>query len=251
MNESRERWSGQEQKRLRTVEGWISLLSGGALAGYGTKRAIGDHSKLGIGLAAGGGALIYNGLRKRRHSTGIHVQVAFTINKPVPEVYRYWREMENLPKFMQHLESVRRLDGRRSEWKMRGPMGTSFTWESEIVDEAENRHIVWRSMSGSMVESSGSLQFREAPGGRGTELIAAMHYGKIGDYIGKGMAQVLGAVPERVLREELRRFKQLLEAGEIPTTEGQPSGRRPAMDSARKAIANITRMPERVGERTA
>ena len=78
-----------------------------------------------------------------------------------------------------------------------------------------------------------------------------MHYAKIGEYIGKGMAQVLGAVPERVLREELRRFKQLLEAGEIPTTAGQPSGRRPVMESARKAIANVTRMPERTGEKTA
>lgn len=100
-------------------------------------------------------------------------------------------------------------------------------------------------MPGSIVESSSSLEFREAPGGRGTELIAAMHYARIGEYVGKGLAQVLGAVPERVLREELRRFKQLLEAGEIPTTEGQPSGRRGTIiDTARK---KITRMPERVG----
>ena len=251
MNELRESWSGQERKRLRTVEGWFSLIGGGALAAYGTKRAIADHSKLGIALAAGGGALVFNGLRPRRSSSGVHLQVAFTINKPVSEVFGYWRDLEGLPRFMRHLESVRKLDDRRSEWTMRGPMGARFTWQSEIVDQAENRHIIWRSMPGSLVESSSSLQFRDAPGGRGTELIAAMHYGRIGNYVGSGLAEVLGTLPERALREELRRFKQLLEAGEIPTTEGQPSGRRSLVDSARKAAAKITRMPERVGERTA
>ena len=251
MNESRERWSGQERKRLHTVEGWVSLIGGGALAAYGAKRAIGDRSKLGIALAAGGGALVYNGLRPRRRSSGVHIQVAFTINKPVNEVYRYWRDLDGLPKFIRHVESVRKLDDRRSEWTIRGPMGSSFTWQAEIVDEAPDRHIIWRSMPGSIVESSSSLQFREAPGGRGTELVAAMHYTRIGNYIGKGLAQVLGAVPERVLREELRRFKQLLEAGEIPTTEGQPTGRRGILESAKQAAGKITRMPARVGEKTA
>ena len=251
MNESRERWSGQERKRLRTVEGWVSLISGGALAAYGTKRAIGDHSKLGIALAAGGGALVYNGLRPRHHSSGVHMQAAFTINKPVNEVYRYWRDLQDLPRFMRHLESVRKLDDRRSEWTMRGPMGSSFTWQAEIVDEAENRYIVWRSMPGSVVESSSSLEFREAPGGRGTELVAAMHYNRIGNYIGRGLAEVLGTVPERVLREELRRFKQFVEAGEIPTTEGQTSGRRSLLESAKQAAGKIKRMPERIGEKTA
>ncbi|MGH9522095.1 MAG: SRPBCC family protein [Terriglobales bacterium] len=251
MNESRERWSGQERKRLGTVEGWFSLIGGGALAGYGMKHAIGDHSKLGIALAAGGGALVFNGLRPRSHSSGVHLQAAFTINKPVSEVYRYWRDLEGLPKFMRHLESVRKLDDRHSEWTMRGPMGARFTWQSEIVDQAEDRYIVWRSMPGSIVESSSSLQFREAPGGRGTELVAAMHYGRIGNYVGKGLAEILGTVPERVLREELRRFKQLLEAGEIPTVEGQTSGRKSLLQSAKQAAGKIARMPERMGEKTA
>jgi uncharacterized membrane protein len=245
MNQSREKWSGQERKRLHTAEGWISLLGGGALAAFGAKRTISDHSKLGIALAAGGGALIYNGLRPRRRSTGVHMQAAFTINKPVAEVYRYWRDVENLPKFLRHLDSVRKLDDRRSEWKLRGPMGTSFTWQSQIVDEAENRYIIWRSMPDSIVESSSSVEFREAPGFRGTELIVAMHYTKIGNYIGKTVAEALGAAPERLLREELRHFKQLLEAGEIPTTEGQPSGRRSALAEATRM--KVARMPERVG----
>ena len=248
MNESRERWSGRERKRLHTAEGWISLLAGGALAAYGIKRIIADHSKLGIGLAAGGGALLFNGLRPRERSTGVHIQAAFTINKPVAEVFRYWRDVENLPNFMHHLDSVRKLDDRRSEWKLRGPMNTSFTWQAEITDEAENRYIVWRSMPGSLVESSSSVEFREAPGGRGTELIVAMHYAKIGDYIGKTVAELLGTAPERMLREELRHFKQLLEAGEIPTTEGQTSGRKSVLQNLGE---KVRRMPQRITEMTA
>jgi uncharacterized membrane protein len=127
-------------------------------------------------------------------------------------------------------------------------MNTSFTWVTEIVDESENRYIVWRSMPDSLVESASSVEFREAPGGRGTELIVAMHYSKIGNYVGETVAQVLGAAPERILREELRHFKQLLEAGEIPTTEGQPSGRRSAVLETGK---KITRMPQRIAEKTA
>lgn len=248
MNQSREEWSGQERKRLHTVEGWISLLAGGALVAYGIKRVIDDHSKLGIGLAAGGGALVFNGLRTRERSTGVHIQASFTISKPAAEVYRYWRDVENLPKFLRHLESVRKLDERRSEWKLRGPMNTSFTWQTEVVDEAENRYIKWRSMPGSLVESSSSVEFREAPGGRGTELIVTMHYSKIGNYIGNTVAELLGTAPERMLREELRHFKQLLEAGEIPTTEGQTSGRKSLLQNVSE---KIKRMPQRIAEKTA
>ena len=107
---------------------------------------------------------------------------------------------------------------------------------------------MWRSLPGSLVESSGSVQFREAPGDRGTELIVAMHYSRVGRNISSFLADLLGAVPERVLREEVRGFKQLMEAGEIPSTEGQPTGRRGFVVSA---MNKVTRMPERSGRRTA
>ena len=248
MNESREKWSDQERSRLATADSWISLLGGGVLTAFGAQRAISKRSPVGILMATGGGLLVYNGLRPRRLSNGIHIQTAFTINKPAAELYREWRNLENLPRFMKHLQSVRQLDNRRSEWTARGPMGATFNWQAEIVDEAAGRFLVWRSMPGSPVESSGSVQFREAPGNRGTELIVAMHYSRAGGRTSAFLADLLGAVPERVLREQVRGFKQLMEAGEIPTTEGQPTGTRGMVVSMMK---NVTRMPQRVSERTA
>jgi len=248
MNESRERWSGQESSRLRTTDSWLSLLGGGVLTAFGAQRAIAKRSPLGILMATGGGLLLYNGLRPRQLSNGVHIQTAFTINKPAAELYREWRQLENLPRFMKHLQSVRQIDNRRSEWTARGPVGGSFTWQAEILDESEGRFLVWRSMPGSPVESSGSVQFREAPGDRGTELIVAMHYSRVGGSISSFIADMLGAVPERVLREQVRGFKQLMEAGEIPTTEGQPTGRRGLVISA---MNKVTRMPAPSGRRTA
>jgi len=246
MNESRDRWSGPETSRLGTVDSWLSLVGGGALTAFGLQRAIARRSPLGIALAAGGGALLYNGLRTRTASNGVHIQAAFTIDKPADELYRQWRQLENLPRFMRHLQSVRQLDNRRSEWTAIGPMNRTFSWQAEIIDESDGKFIVWRSMPGSMIENSGSVEFRPAPGNRGTEMIVAMHYSAIGKHIGSTLADLLGAVPQRVLKEELRGFKQLMEAGEIPTTEGQPSGRRARMV---EMMNKVTRMPLR--ERTA
>ena len=114
MNGSREIWSDQERSRLRTADSWLSLLGGGALAAFGTQRAIARRSPLGILMATGGGLLLYNGLRPRQLSHGVRIQTAFTINKPADELYRQWRQLENLPRFMKHLQSVRQLDNRRS-----------------------------------------------------------------------------------------------------------------------------------------
>lgn len=246
MNEFRDLWSEQERSRLRTVDSWLSLIGGGVLAGVGLQRAIARKSPLGIAMAAGGGALLYNSLRPRSRSHGIHIETAFTINKAPGEVYRQWRQLENLPTFMKHLQSVRQLDNRRSEWTAKAPFGRAFTWQAEIVDESEGKFLVWRSLPGSPIETSGSVEFREAPGGRGTELLVAMHYSALGRHIGETLADLLGAVPERVLREEVRSFKQLMEAGEIPTTEGQPSGRRSTVVSM---VDKVMRMPAR--QRTA
>lgn len=242
MNDFRDTWSGPKRSRLRTVDSWASLIGGGVLTGVGLQRAISRKSPLGIAMAAGGGALLCNGLRSRTRSNGVHIQTAFTINRPPGELYREWRQLENLPRFMKYLDSVRQLDNRRSEWTARGPLGRTLTWVAEIIDEQEGRYLVWRSLPGSPVETSGSVEFREAPGERGTELIVAMHYSAIGKHIGETLADLLGAVPERLLREQVRGFKQLMEAGEVPTTQGQPSGRRGAVVSA---MDKVMRMPER------
>jgi uncharacterized membrane protein len=177
-------------------------------------------------MAAAGGALLYRGVTCERSMEPVHVERGFTIMKPVEEVYRFWRNFENFPKFMSHLDSVVVTGDRWSHWVARGPMKTTVSWHAEIVDEVPNQHIVWKSKPDSMIETRGSVQFRKAPGDRGTELFVAMDYrppmGKVAD----ALATLLGHSAEQKIREDLRHMKQLLEAGEIPTTEGQSHGER-------------------------
>jgi uncharacterized membrane protein len=153
------------------------------------------------------------------------VRRALTINRPRSEVYVYWRQLENLPRFMEHLESVTELDGRRSHWVAKGPAGTDVEWDAEIVQEVQDEYIAWRSIGESEVDNRGEVRFTDAPAGRGTEVHAFFTYDPPAGPIGKAIARIFGEDPDTQTKEDLRRFKQLLEAGEIPTTEGQPSGR--------------------------
>ena len=209
-----------------------ALAGGGALAAWGIAR----RDKLGVALASAGGLLALEGGLSGR-GKNIHYQTSLTINQPVEDVYRYWRNFQNLPLFMSHLEAVCETGERRSEWKARGPMGTTVSWEAEITDEKPNQWLVWRSLPGSQLRTLGSVQFRPAPGNRGTEIIVAMEYEPVGGGAGKALAAMLGRSPERTIKEDLRNFKHIMEAGEIPTTEGQPSGRRSAMVELLQAVA--------------
>jgi uncharacterized membrane protein len=217
---------GNGRKRLSTVDSWLSLIGGGTLLAVGLQRGVSRRSALGYSLAAGGGALLYNGLRPRNRQSGAHVEVSYTINKPAEELYRYWRNFENLPKFMTHLESVRPTGTRGAHWEARGPLGRRFSWDTEITEERSNEYIVWRSVEGSLLKAAGAVQFRPAPGDRGTEVTVAIDYRPAGGSVSQFLAELLGPAPRRLLREELRHFKQLMEAGEIPSTEGQPHGAR-------------------------
>ncbi len=231
--------SGQRRPRSRVqqMNRWTSLIGGGALAAFGitrlrpAKRRRGTpRSKLaGIAAAAAGGMLVYRGIRQPdRLRRGVQAEASFTIMKPAAELYRFWRNLENLPKFMYHLDTVRVTGDRTSHWVAKGPMGLRISWDAEIVDERENEWIIWRSLPGSDVTHSGSVHFDPAPGDRGTEVTVAIQYLPVAGTLGRVVAALLGREPNFTMREELRRFKQLVEAGEIPTTLGQPSGRRSA-----------------------
>jgi uncharacterized membrane protein len=154
---------------------------------------------------------------------------ALIINRPREEVYRFWRNFGNLPRFMQHLESVRILDaeGRagHSHWTARAPLGRTVEWDAEIVEERENELLAWRSLPGSDIENQGRVEFKDAPGRRGTEIFISLVYQPPAGSAGAVLARVFGEEPQVQVREDLRRLKQLLEAGEIPTTAGQTSGR--------------------------
>jgi uncharacterized membrane protein len=206
----------------RNLPRWGALLGGGALAVYGIAR----RSKSGAALAAAGGLLVYGGTRLSSQPREIQAESSFTVNVPPEEAYRFWLDLENLPRFMSHLQSVRKIDDRRSEWTARGPMQLRVTWTAEITDRRENEWIVWRSEPGSLFRNSGSVQFRPAPGNRGTEVTAALRYEPPAGAAGKTFARLFGKDPSQAIFEDLRHFKQLIETGEIPTTVGQPHGRR-------------------------
>lgn len=157
--------------------------------------------------------------------TGVRIEEAITISKPAPELYRTWRMLSRLPEFMVHLEEVRE-EGTRSHWVARGPLGLKVEWDAEIITDQPNEVIAWRSLPGADVDTTGSVHFSRAPGGRGTEVRVNLKYDPPAGQVGAAIARLFGKEPGQQIREDLRRFKQLMEAGEAPTTQGQPAGRR-------------------------
>jgi uncharacterized membrane protein len=229
------------------VERWASALGGAALAAYGIKQ-LKDRSPAGAALAAAGATLIYRGATghcpvyaaaridtarrggKTREALsgpgGINVEEVVTVNRSPDELYRFWRNFEQLPAFMDHLVAVRQLDARRSHWVAKAPAGRTVEWDAEIINEIPDELVGWRTLPGSDVVSAGSVRFRPAPGGRGTEVRVRLQYDPPGGKLGSAIAWMFGEEPSQTIQEDLRRFKRLMETGEIPTTAGQPRGHR-------------------------
>jgi uncharacterized membrane protein len=132
---------------------------------------------------------------------------------------------------MQHIRSVNVIDDKRSHWVAKGPGGKSVEWDAEIINDIENQLIGWRSLPGSDVESGGSVRFEETPGRPGTQVRISLQYNPPGGSIGAALAKLIGQDPKKQIQQDLRRFKHLMEAGEIPTTEGQPAGRKVARNA--------------------
>lgn len=151
------------------------------------------------------------------------LEASIVINRPPEECYRFWHDFENLPRFLRSIESVRVESDRRSHWVARAPGGIRVEWDAEIIDDTPDRLISWRSLNAD-VPNAGSVHFDPAPGGRGTLVRVRMSHDM--PTLSGFAARVIGKVPKRQVREDLRRFKQIVETGEIPTTRGQPSGRR-------------------------
>jgi uncharacterized membrane protein len=162
--------------------------------------------------------------RSRRRVSVTH---AVTVNRPIEEVYRFWRRLDEFPRFMGHLESVETFGERRSRWRAKGPAGSTFEWEAEITEDVENERIAWRSVPGSEVETSGSVRFERAPGVRGTEVRLNLQYRPPAGRLGRTIAWLFGEEPEQQVRDDLRRFKQIVETGEVVLSEG-PGLSRPA-----------------------
>jgi uncharacterized membrane protein len=159
-----------------------------------------------------------------RRGEGIKVDKNVVVNRPVHEVYQFWRNFENLPRFMDHLESVRVIDETRSHWVAKGPAGTKVDWDAVIHNEIENKLIAWRSLPGADVNNAGSVHFNEAAGGSGTEVRVVLSYEPPAGKVGAAVAKLLGEEPSKQLDDDLRRFKQVMEA-EIPGSSRHPAGR--------------------------
>jgi uncharacterized membrane protein len=257
--------NSNERMNIGRVERWLSMVAGGALAAYALKR----RERPGGAAAIAGAALLYRGATghcdvyqalginradtrgSRGYGTGviadrgsdtraqlggrrgIHVEESVTINRPLSELYRFWRNFENLPTFMNHLESVAVREEGISHWVAKGPAGMRVEWDARIINEVPNKVIGWQSLEGSMISTAGSVNFDEDP--HGTRVTVHLQYNPPGGKLGAAVAKLFGEEPNQTIREDLRRFKQLMEAGEIPTTEGQPSGRAPKARSTQKS----------------
>lgn len=152
------------------------------------------------------------------------VAKTLTINKPAAELYHYWHDFENLPRFMKHLQSVKVIDSSKSHWVTRGPLGSNVEWDAKITEDVENHSIAWTSLEGADVHNAGSIRFEPLSHDRGTEVKVEIEYNPPAGAIGDKLLTLFGESPQQQLNDDLRRFKMLMEAGEIATTEGQSRG---------------------------
>lgn len=245
---------------INDAERVASVIGGGTLVAWGLARRKWD----GLLLAAVGGGLMYRGATghcdvyqslglntaKRRgrnvsvpYELGIRIDQSITISKPPAEVYRFWRNLENLAKFMSNLESVKEIDNRQSHWVAKGPGGASVEWTAEIINEKENELIGWRSLAGSQIANAGSVHFKPFRGGQGTVVRIELQYEPPGGTLGATVAKLLGKDPDTQIATDLRRMKQLLETGEIPTTAGQSSGKRTLLGQGMNVLEAVTTRP--------
>ncbi len=220
--------TGSSRINVGKGERILSVIAGTALAVYAIRKF---NTVTGKALSLASIALLKRGAtgycevnnavgRDSAHKSAraMEVRATFTINKPREEVYAFWRKLENLPSFMKHLESVIEEDNTHSVWTAKIPGGiATLTWKAEIISEETNNHLSWSSLPGSAIDNSGEIRFADAPGDRGTEVHARISYRLPAGDAGGVAGKLFNPVVERLIKADLRRFKSLLETGEIPT----------------------------------
>jgi uncharacterized membrane protein len=175
-------------------------------------------------VSAAAGVLVYRTFRHKR----IRLKKRLTVDRPPEESYRYWRDFTNLPKFMDFIDRIQILDEKLSRWTAVAPGDLDLSWNTEITADSENEMIAWRSLEGSLMDARGSVRFEPAPAGRGTVLSVTMQYVPPAGKVGSAFTNLFARQPGARLEEALRRFKQLLETGEIATTSQKSTIQRTA-----------------------
>jgi uncharacterized membrane protein len=237
---AREILSGVGILTERKPSGWVwSRVAGDALDISALLAALmtpdNDRRKVALAMSSviGVTALdIYNA-QKLSARTGAHGGLSYvetvTIKRSPEEVYGFWRDFQNLPRFMNHLESVQVIDDRRSHWVAKGPLGSSVEWDAEITEDRPNELISWRSLEGSEVDNYGTVRFMRAPGDRGTEVRVEIEYNPPAGALGAGIAKIFGEAPEQQVKDDLAQLKMVLETGEIVKSDSSiHSGPHPA-----------------------
>jgi uncharacterized membrane protein len=219
------------------AERWLSLIGGSSLVAFGLAR----RNSAGFGLAALGGSLLWRGATGHcpmyqtigvntaargygkgtgsragvPYELGIRVDHEISINKPTSQLYSFWRDLSNLPKFMDHLQSVKVVDDRISHWVAKGPIGINVEWDAEIINDIPEKVIGWRSLEGSDVDNGGSVRFEST--GAGSVVKVSLQYNPPAGQLGAWVARMFGENPKKTIAEDLQRFKELMETGNVMT----------------------------------
>lgn len=214
--------SKSEASKLKTnvsaLERILMVTSGGYLLYKGLSQEDKSMAKIGSG-----GAMLLRGLSgycpvydavdhlKNDKASNVNIRVNSIINKPIDEVYNFWRDVENLPKFMNHLESVKPLTYTTSKWTAKGPAGVGkLSWKAEIIKDEKNRLISWNSLPDSSVKNAGKIVFR--PSGKGTEIIVTISYHAPLGIAGESAAKLLNPYFEKLVKDDIVNFKQYIES---------------------------------------
>jgi uncharacterized membrane protein len=228
------RWPRHQEKQVNVgeTERKASMVGGAALALSGLTTMAKKHPLPGLAMMVAGGLFFYRG--KTGHcdvyqaagidtahngEAGIRIEKVVTINRPREEVFDYWRHLENLPRFMEHLESVQVTGEKSTHWKAHGPGGVTMEWDAETTEEVEGQYIGWHSVGEAKLPNQGKVEFFEAPGNRGTEVKVAIDYFPPGGAAGRAAAKLTRALTAQQLEEDLKRLKQILETGEVATAQ--------------------------------
>jgi len=241
------RSGGESRQNVAKPERFGSVALGAALVTYGIRR----RDPAGLIAALLGGAFIQRGATghcmvyqamgvstgsadavlddtSRDDVTGraatvnarkaVKVERSVTIEKPRAELFAFWRNFENLPRFMEHLVSVRVDSSTRSHWTAKAPAGQTVEWDAEIVNEVPDEIIAWKSVGEPDIRNAGAVNFSDAPAGRGTIVRVTVDYEPPAGKLGAMLSHFFSEEPDRQIREDLRKFKQLMETGEITTS---------------------------------